>query len=265
MTTPTPAQADEKAIREALAPWWKKVCEFTNMPGIPASVAGDELVAIVAALRPEGGAVAWPKEDLGDGRWVDVHPETLARATPPAPAQVESASLPAPTEALPGSGVETELQELRAKVAILSRGDCVSCHGTGSIEDGSFCSACNGTGEHGSMARFRSVALEKLIDAINQAEADLSKHIETYHDYEDDTPERASLRGIQHHLLGSLIAEDGSPITRAALATDASPSGERPRLRISQRDCCSSEGQPCPRCLEAALAAPAKEHRHDAG
>lgn len=52
--------------------------------------------ALRAAIRPEGEAVAWPKEDLGDGRWADVHPETLASATHPAPAQVEAASLPAP-------------------------------------------------------------------------------------------------------------------------------------------------------------------------
>ncbi|MBN9453297.1 MAG: hypothetical protein J0I42_15215 [Bosea sp.] len=73
----------EAAIRAALAPWWKQVCEFTKMPGIPASVAGDELVAIVLALakpasEPAGGGVREALRDLLDhvDRETCVHEET---------------------------------------------------------------------------------------------------------------------------------------------------------------------------------------------
>jgi len=44
--------------------------------------------------------------------------------------------------------------------------------------------------------------------AINHAENELSRHIEKYHDYEGETPSRASLRGIQHHLAGSVMDDD---------------------------------------------------------
>lgn len=61
----------------------------------------------------------------------------------------------------------------------------------------------------------------ELAAAIQHAEGELSKHIETYHDYEDETPARSSLRGIQHHLAGSLMGGDGQllPIFKAPART----------------------------------------------
>ncbi len=55
----------EVQVRAALAPWWKQVCKFTKMPGIPASVAGDELVTIVLALSsaPAQAAPAQAREE----------------------------------------------------------------------------------------------------------------------------------------------------------------------------------------------------------
>lgn len=52
-----------------------------------------------------------------------------------------------------------------------------------------------------------------LVTAITHAENELSQHIETYHDYEDDTSGRVSLRNIQHHLTGSLITDGGEFLT----------------------------------------------------
>jgi hypothetical protein len=115
MTTPTPAQADEKALRRAvtramegagtlpakdsvkLCPSdWHLICDLVLRP------------APTAALRPEGDAVApycWvlPGDDTAnaDG-WIDARVSQEGEFTkplyeaPPAPAQVEAASLPAP-------------------------------------------------------------------------------------------------------------------------------------------------------------------------
>jgi hypothetical protein len=115
MTTPTPAQADEKALRRAvtramegagtlpakdsvkLCPSdWHLICDLVLRP------------APTAALRPEGEAVApycWvlPGDDTAnaDG-WIDARVSQEGEFTkplyeaPPAPAQVEAASLPAP-------------------------------------------------------------------------------------------------------------------------------------------------------------------------
>lgn len=62
-------------------------------------------------------------------------------------------SSPASSSPAEAAGVDAELQELRAKVAMLSSGDCIACNGSGAIQDGAECSTCNGTGAHGSLAR----------------------------------------------------------------------------------------------------------------
>jgi hypothetical protein len=71
----------------------------------------------------------------------------------------------------------------------------------------------------------QDAGLREALEAIGHAENLLSAHIERYHDYDYEPhnvpPEVVSLRNIQHHLAGSLIAADGS----AALAAHQ-PAGD---------------------------------------
>lgn len=53
----------------------------------------------------------------------------------------------------------------------------------------------------------RAYAREAIIHASNN----LSTHLEQYHDHEEETPERSNLRGIMHHLEGTLMAMDDTP------------------------------------------------------
>lgn len=72
--------------------------------------------------------------------------------------------------------------------------------------------------------------VEDLVEAIALAAGDLSEHIEKYHDYEfepgAEPPERGSLRGIQHHLEGSLIDDRGNPV-RCSPAEKASEADQQ--------------------------------------
>jgi hypothetical protein len=70
-----------------------------------------------------------------------------------------------------------------------------------------------------------------LIDGIRFAINQLSEHIEEHHDFDyqpHQVPaELASLRGIQHHLEGCLIKDDGSAVRSQPAAPAESPSTER--------------------------------------
>jgi len=66
----------------------------------------------------------------------------------------------------------------------------------------------------------------------------LSEHIEKYHDSDfepqNEPEERANLRGIQHHLAGSLIGEDGKPL--AALSAPSANAGDEIARLTDERD-----------------------------
>lgn len=72
--------------------------------------------------------------------------------------------------------------------------------------------------------------LREALDAISHAEGMLSKHIEEFHDFDylpgDEPREVAQLRGIQHHLLGSLINEKGEPLSAHSHASVCDKQGE---------------------------------------
>lgn len=102
------------------------------------------------------------------------------------------------------AGVDAELQELRAKVATLSSGDCIACNGSGAIQDGAECSTCYGTGAHGSLARAH------LLRAMAEAEA-LPAGVE------------AVLREIMNRHASSVLFHDKSLAERAWAALSSAP------------------------------------------
>lgn len=68
------------------------------------------------------------------------------------------------------NAVADRAREAEGKIAMLSEGDCICCHGTGAIQDGAKCSTCDGTGAHGSLARARLLRAMTGVDAVGSTE-----------------------------------------------------------------------------------------------
>lgn len=87
----------------------------------------------------------------------------------------------------------------------------------------------NGRADLASVQQVRAYAQEAIIHAIN----DLSTHLETYHDSEEESREAGNIWHILHHLEGTLIGMDDDD---TALTPAPQPEGQQVRGEWNRSD-----------------------------